>query len=265
MKISPRFPSSPARGFTLVELLVVIAIIGILAALLLPALVGGIHINKKTTAKVEIGKLVAAIHSYESTYNSFPVSSIVMSAAAGGNGDFTFGGTFNTPSGFPAAVQSYPGVSADNSQVVGVLMDLEAFGNGSPTINVGHVKNPRRASLLNARMSGDTKSSGVGLDGVYRDPWGTPYVITIDLNADEKTRDAFYSDPRVSADPANPNVGLQGLIQRTVAPGTSAFECPHSVTVWSAGPDKMIDPNVGNQPNAKANKGANKDNILSWQ
>jgi hypothetical protein len=29
--------------------------------------------------------------------------------------------------------------------------------------------------------------------------------------------------------------------------------------VWSAGPDKLIDPNVG------ANSGANKDNIVSWK
>ena len=29
--------------------------------------------------------------------------------------------------------------------------------------------------------------------------------------------------------------------------------------IWSAGPDKMID------PNSKANLGANKDNILSWK
>ena len=29
--------------------------------------------------------------------------------------------------------------------------------------------------------------------------------------------------------------------------------------VWSAGPDKLVDPNV------KANVGANKDNVLSWK
>jgi hypothetical protein len=35
--------------------------------------------------------------------------------------------------------------------------------------------------------------------------------------------------------------------------------------VWSAGPDKMVDPNLGGSLNGKANKGANKDNVLSWK
>ena len=42
--------------------------------------------------------------------------------------------------------------------------------------------------------------------------------------------------------------------------GASTFyEANAPVMVWSAGPDKMIDPS---QP---ATKGANKDNILSWK
>ena len=49
-------------------------------------------------------------------------------------------------------------------------------------------------------MAGNTTSPGVGPDGVYRDPWGNPYIITIDLNYDDKARDAFYRNPTVSAD-----------------------------------------------------------------
>jgi hypothetical protein len=41
-------------------------------------------------------------------------------------------------------------------------------------------------------MSGDTNSPGVGTDLVYRDPWGNPYIITMDLNYDEMCKDAFY-------------------------------------------------------------------------
>ena len=37
------------------------------------------------------------------------------------------------------------------------------------------------------------------------------------------------------------------------------FECNSPVMVWSAGPDKMID------PTSPATKGANKDNVLSWK
>ena len=111
-------------------------------------------------------------------------------------------------------------------------------------------------------MSGNTTSPGVGPDGVYRDPWGNPYIITIDLNYDDKARDAFYRSPAVSTDTGdtsgNPKRGLNGLIPKVIG-GNTVYEANSPVMVWSAGPDKMIDPA---QP---ANVGANKDNILSWK
>jgi prepilin-type N-terminal cleavage/methylation domain-containing protein len=256
-------PSSN-NGFTLVELLVVIAIIGILAALLLPVIHVGQTRAKKTMARAQMAQIVTAIYDYQQAINVFPIGNTSQAAALAGGGDFTYGATFATPTGVPADVQSY-GAVVMNSEIMGVLLDLESFPNGSPTINPGHIKNPKKQSYLHGNSAGDTKSPGLGLDGVYRDPWGDPYVITFDVNADEKTRDGFYSDPRVSGDPSNPNAGLQGLVKRTLPSGASVFECPAPVTVWSAGPDKMVDPNLGNSPSAKANKGANKDNILSWQ
>ena len=47
-------------------------------------------------------------------------------------------------------------------------------------------------------MSGDQRSPGVGTDLVYRDPWGNPYIVTIDMNADGLTRDSFYAQQNVS-------------------------------------------------------------------
>jgi hypothetical protein len=140
-------------------------------------------------------------------------------------------------------------------------MDLESYGDGRPTINKGHVKNPQHNSFLNAKLVSDTKSPGIGSDGVYRDPWGNPYIITLDLNYDQRARDSFYSSAAISADPASsgsPGGGLDGLVPKVVG-GSTFYECVSPVMVWSAGPDKMIDPTV------PANKGANKDNILSWK
>jgi hypothetical protein len=145
-----------------------------------------------------------------------------------------------------------------------VLLDVEHWPAtpAVPTINLGHVKNPKSTKYLNAAMATDTNSPGVGPDGVYRDPWGDPYIITIDLNYDDKARDVFYRLKKVSQNSGT--AGLNGLINVHMPPNppdgnSDFFELNSPVMVWSAGPDKQIDPG---QP---ANAGANKDNILSWK
>jgi prepilin-type N-terminal cleavage/methylation domain-containing protein len=262
MKRSNSLSVRPPDAFTLVELLVVIAIIGILAAMLLPIIKSIKEKEQVTRARMQIAQIVTAVQEFEGTSGRFPVSRQAINSVANSGDDFTFGGTFKTP-GPSWTIQAPGSYTADNSEVMAVLLNLENFGNGNPTINQGHVINTEKASFLPVKMSGDTSSPGVGLDGVYRDPWGNPYVITIDLNRDEKTRDAFYRDGLVSADPSN--IGLNGLIPTILPTGSTEFEVNSPVMVWSAGPDKMVDPNLGGSLNGKANKGANKDNVLSWK
>jgi hypothetical protein len=141
-------------------------------------------------------------------------------------------------------------------------MDFETLpGTPTHTVNFGHLKNTLQDKALNASMSGDQTSAGVGTDLVFRDPWGEPYIITLDLNGDGKTRDPFYRTPNVSADTASPSQGINGLIK---SPAGNFFEVNQEVIVWSAGKDKQVDPNPSNVPAGKANVGANKNNIISW-
>jgi type II secretory pathway pseudopilin PulG len=253
----------------LIELLVVIAIIAILAGILLPAILKAKDRVRKTQAQLDISQIVTAANSYETDYSRSPAGTAASRAAAATatGDDFTYG-TFNlnpfktptgpydisTPgSGSPASYQ------VNNSELMAVLMDLETYGNGQSTINKDHARNTHKNALLTAKMSGDTSSPGVGSDGVYRDPWGNPYIITLDLNNDEKCRDSFYRLRAVSQQQSGQVGGFFGLSGSTANPDSDEFEYRGKVMAWSAGPDKMID------PGSKANTGANKDNVLSWK
>jgi type II secretory pathway pseudopilin PulG len=235
-------------------LLVVIAIIAILAAMLLPALAKVKEKAKVRKARLEIASLQTAILKYETDYSRLPCSTNVLNRAVTQTlrEDFTYGDALPGPTG-PVSVQNsvVGGVAINNSEIVAILMDIETYpSNNSPTVNKGHVKNTRKVRYLNAELVDDSTTGGVGPDLIYRDPWGNPYVITIDLNYDENARDGFYRRQVVSGG------GINGLVNPS-AP-SDRWEARSKVMVWSAGPDGKIDPGI------RADQGVNDDNILSW-
>src|SRR5262245_14430529 len=67
--------SLPRQGFTLVELLVVIAIIGVLVALLLPAVQAAREASRRTQCMNQMRQFTIACHNFHDVNGKLPVGS----------------------------------------------------------------------------------------------------------------------------------------------------------------------------------------------
>lgn len=133
------------RGFTLIELLVVIAIIGILMALLFPAVNGALNAARKAQAKNDVTQIATAVVAYETEYGRLP------------------------------------GTNGSGAEVNGANL-LNALTNTSS----GNTANPRGILFIETQAWKKGKS-GVS-NGTWYDPWGKPYIVSLDGDYDNKVR-----------------------------------------------------------------------------
>jgi prepilin-type N-terminal cleavage/methylation domain-containing protein len=218
------------KAFTLTELLIVIGIIAIIAILagVEPPMPGSKTTAKKHIAQSEESSLVAAINQYYVVYGHLPASSNAVTAA--GTNDFTFGTVSRTPVGSGRLSSITVDTIGENtyqnynSEVITILRD----DNFWPEVNKGtqHIYNPQQTLFFGAKAAPDTNSPGIGPDDVFRDPWGNPYIITLDLNQDHKCYDAT----------------LDGLHKLENPKPTGPLMVPGEAILWSFGPSKTIKP-----------------------
>jgi len=137
------------RGFTLVELLVVIAIIGILVALLLPAIQAAREAARRTQCVNNLKQLAVAMHNHHDTYGAFPNAYVLKNTT--GTGDFGW-----MPRLFPFMEQT--GLH-DQLDPRDYLVPIPAVNTTTQTLVTSAICPSDILGILNANASNDGKSN----------------------------------------------------------------------------------------------------------
>jgi prepilin-type N-terminal cleavage/methylation domain-containing protein/prepilin-type processing-associated H-X9-DG protein len=144
----------PSSGFTLVELLVVISIIGMLIAMLLPAVFAAIESARRNSCQVNMKQIAIAATSYETALKQYPFNWGQVSSPGTMGGSASSLGTSGVPSSYPTT-----GGAVGVSWLAGLLPNLDngplysqaALGK-DPTITLapGAVATMQPLSYVNA-------------------------------------------------------------------------------------------------------------------
>ena len=198
-----------SRGFTLLELLSVIAVIGLLAALMFPAVRSARVSANKARTKVQFSQWAAALEGFRSEYGYYPAFDPTALVNGGAStapaGDHLFhdilagrkrDGTALPPTG-PAATQ--------NRKLIGFYSFGESdFTNASsPTPNLLHdaFDNTEIAVLVDKNLDGVIK---MGSDYAVLPAVGGLTPGAVDFPATGVRAGVIFYSPAPGADAANP-------------------------------------------------------------
>ena len=188
-------------------------------------------------AVFEMRAVESAIREYHSEYAVPPMARESSGDESGKKWRETFG---------HSTAETAEVIRRRNAEVIMILMARTNSPNGEPVPrNREHGRNPRKISFLDLTEVRSTNESGLGPDGCLRDPWGNPYVISVDVDNDGVSDDPLYDRPAVARSTNRP--WSRGPVPSYAHP-----------IVWSMGPDGKAEARV------PADAGVNADNILSW-
>jgi type II secretory pathway pseudopilin PulG len=215
-----------ASAFTLLELLVVITIIIILVSFLFPAFRGIQDQAKRTQAKNDLNQIVTAVNAFYTEYGKYPVL------------DTTTADTTAT-------------YYTNNN----VLFDILRYDITRDATTKVTTLNPRQVVFIEPPIAKDQTTPKLGIrtnTGVWYDPWGIAYHVTIDANYNAVTHanPPNYTDLSATYTPATDTSGDNGVRTGAIA--------------WTYGADGTIGNN--NDGNYKdPTSGIQSDDVVSWQ
>lgn len=242
-------------AFTLVELLVVIAIIGVLIALLLPAVQAAREAARRMQCSNNLRQICLAFHNYVDVYKGFPQARITG----------VYDGANSVFSGWPTAILPYieqgniadqynanlPHFHPDNQQWVRTKVDLfvcPSTPNGDRQVQLS--TGPTEATLIPDRFGGP------GDYYVRLQTWVWPNGATLDLGLDSnsvtklaKFTDGLSNTVLLGEVCARPVLYINGKAQAspmTTQPGWSAWAGPQALRLRSYNDDCSLESDNAN-------------------